>query len=110
VTPKAAAVVEFLQRSLGASVERRFDRPDRSIMHAEIRIDDTIVMVGQSGDTAVPAHLHVYVPDVDATYEAALKNGGESLRPPERKGDPDRRGGVMDPAGNTWWFSTQVED
>ncbi|WP_263364350.1 VOC family protein [Paenibacillus sabuli] len=40
----------------------------------------------------------------------ALEAGGESVQQPERKqGDPDRRGGVKDPAGNTWWIATQEE-
>ncbi len=52
---------------------------------------------------------HVYVPDVDETYAAALENGGESVQAPVKKGDPDRRSGVKGPGGNTWWFSTQVE-
>jgi uncharacterized glyoxalase superfamily protein PhnB len=68
-------------------------------------------MIGQAGESwpATPAHLHVYVPDVDATYEAALAAGAESLQTPVRKGDQDKRGGVKDPGGNSWWFGTQIE-
>lgn len=58
---------------------------------------------------AFPAWLHVYVRDVDATYRRALEVGGASVQEPQQKeGDPDRRGGVKDPAGNTWWISSQV--
>jgi uncharacterized glyoxalase superfamily protein PhnB len=57
----------------------------------------------------VPASLHVYVEDVDAVYARALAAGGAALQAPERTGDdPDRRGGVTDPAGNSWWIATQV--
>jgi len=52
----------------------------------------------------------VRVDDVDAAFAAALSAGGVSIQEPERRGiDPDRRGGVRDPAGNTWWIATQVE-
>ena len=80
-------------------------------MHAEMRIDDSVIMLADAhGEwAAVPAWLHVYVPDVDATYQKALAAGGSSMQPPsQRDGDPDRRGGVADPSGNQWWISTQI--
>jgi uncharacterized glyoxalase superfamily protein PhnB len=81
-------------------------------MHAEVRIDDTVVMIGeaQEGWEAAPCHLHVYVLDVDATYATVLKNGGDLVQAPVQKGDADRRSGVKGPGGNTWWLSTQVEE
>lgn len=110
VTENADGVVAFLEATFGASVLRRFDRPDGSLMHAEVRIDDTVVMLGQaSGDwQAVPSHVHVYLPEVDTVYAAALAAGGEPIQEPAQGNDPDRRGGVKDPGGNTWWISTQV--
>ncbi|MDX1396452.1 MAG: VOC family protein [Gemmatimonadota bacterium] len=113
VTRDAQRVIDFLVAVLDAEPLRRYDRPDGSIMHAELRIDDTVVMIGEATDetTVVPCHLHVYVPDVDAAYERALARGAESVSPPTRKeGESDRRGGVVDPAGNSWWFSTQLEE
>jgi len=107
----AQAVIDFLKKAFGARELRRYDMPDGSIMHAEVRIGDTVVMIGDAGEhwPAVPAHLHVYVDSVDETYRRALDAGGVSVQPPQQKGqDPDRRGGVKDPAGNTWWIATQV--
>jgi len=107
----AQQVVDFLKEVFGATELRRYDLPDGSIAHAEVRIGDSVVMVGDAGDSwpAVPSHLHVYVEDVDATYERALQCGAIAVQPPQRKGDdPDRRGGVKDPGGNTWWIATQV--
>jgi PhnB protein len=107
----AQQVVDFLKHTFGARELRRYDLPDGSIMHAEVQIGDTVVMIGDAGEKwpAVPAHLHVYVKDVDATYRRALAAGGVSVQAPERKGDdPDRRGGVEDPAGNPWWIASQV--
>ena len=71
----------------------------------------TVVMIADAGGAypAFPAWLHVYVSDVDATYKKALAAGGVSVQEPVRKqGDPDRRAGVRDPSGNTWWISTQA--
>jgi PhnB protein len=112
ITENAGAVVDFLVRGLSGSVLRRFEDDDGSIIHAEVRLDDTVVMLGQAGPDwpAVPSHLHVYVPDVDAAFQRAVDEGGEVVQSPVRKeGDPDRRGGVGDPGGNTWWLATQVE-
>ena len=107
----AQKVIDFLEQAFGAQRLRRYELPDGSIMHAEVRIGDTVVMIGDAGEAwpAQPAHLHVYVEDVDAMYERALKAGGAPVQSPQRRGDdPDRRGGVKDPAGNTWWIATQV--
>jgi len=107
----AQRVIDFLKKALGATELRRHNLPDGSVMHAEVRIGDTVVMLGDAGGDwpAVPSHLHVYVDDVDATYQRALAAGGVSVQEPKRReGEPDRRGGVKDPAGNTWWIATQV--
>ncbi|HEY0070954.1 MAG TPA: VOC family protein [Chloroflexia bacterium] len=106
----AQRVIDFLKATFDAEVLRRSDRPDGSIMHAEVRIDDTVVMLADGGGQfpAFPVWLHVYVPDVDATYRRALAAGGVSVQEPSQQGDPDRRGGVQDPVGNTWWIATQV--
>jgi uncharacterized glyoxalase superfamily protein PhnB len=111
ITSRAADVIQFLVEALDAVQLRRFDMPDGSIMHAEVRIDDTVVMMGEAGGDwlAVPSHVHVYVPDVDASYARALKAGGVPVSAPaQREGEGDKRGGVKDPGGNTWWLSTQV--
>ncbi len=71
VADRAQRVVDFLVEGFGATQLRRFDLPDGSIMHAEVQIDDTVVMITDSGEdhAAFPVWLHVYVPEVDATYE-----------------------------------------
>lgn len=105
-------VIDLLKKTFDASELRRFDGPDGRIMHAEVRIDDTVVMISEAGGNypAFPVWLHVYVPDVDATYKKALAAGGVPVQEPIRKeGDPDRRGGFKDASGNTWWISTQQE-
>src|SRR5262249_27967948 len=107
----AQRLISFLKDAFGATELRRFDMPDGTVMHGEVRIDDSVIMLADSGGAgpAFPVWLHVYVRDVDAIYGRALAVGGVSVQEPQQKpGDPDRRGGVKDPAGNTWWISTQL--
>jgi len=107
----AQRVIDFLEKTFDARQTRRTDLPDGSIRHAEVQVEDTIVMIADaSGEfPAFPVWLHVYVPDVDATYRRALEAGGVSVQEPYQAGsEPDRRAGVRDPSGNTWWIATQL--
>ncbi|WP_137391710.1 VOC family protein [Rhodoligotrophos defluvii] len=105
----AEAVIGFLTDVFDATTLMSLAREDGSVMHAEVRIGDSVVMLAQAMPEypAFPVWLHVYVPDVDATYERALAHGAQSVQEPQRKGDEDRRGGIKDPAGNIWWISTR---
>jgi uncharacterized glyoxalase superfamily protein PhnB len=110
VVTGAQQVIDFLKDVFEATDLRRYETPGGSIMHAEVRIEDSVIMIGEAGENwpATPTHLHVYVRDVDEVYQRALEAGAQSVQAPERKGeDPDRRGGIKGPGGNTWWISTQ---
>ena len=93
----AERTLRFLEQAFDGRELRRFEAPDGGIMHAEVRIDDTVIMLGDSGPGFPPvgAHVHVSVPDVDATYRKSLEAGATSVRPPEQKGD-DAPGGEKD--------------
>jgi PhnB protein len=106
----AEGTIGFLRDVLGATELLRFPAPDGKILHAEMRIDDTVVMLadGNGNWPPVAAHVHVYVPDVNATYRRALAHGATSVQEPVKKDDPDKRGGVKDAGGTTWWISTRV--
>ena len=107
----AGRVIDFMTGVLGGEILMRLDREDGSLMHGALRIGDSVVMLADA-TTEVPAFpvwLHVYVPDVDATYRLALAAGAASVQEPSEQGDGDRRGGVKDPAGNTWWIATPVK-
>jgi uncharacterized glyoxalase superfamily protein PhnB len=110
VVDGAESTITFLTEVFGARELRRFPAGDGRIMHAEVRIDDTVVMLADSTDgwPAVAAHVHVYVPDVDATYRRALDAGATDVQAPVQKDDEDKRGGVKDAGGTTWWISTRV--
>ncbi|MEJ5976125.1 VOC family protein [Novosphingobium sp. PS1R-30] len=94
----------------GARLRRIEDETGR-IRHAEIRVGEVVLMIGGAlADwPAQDAHLHLYVPDVDATYARALELGAQAVQAPEQKDDADRRGGFRDPGGLTWWVATQVD-
>ena len=104
----AVRTINFLTRVFEATELRRHPTPDGRILHAEVRIGDTVVMVadGNAGWPPIGAHVHVYVPDVDATYERALSAGAMSVQAQVKKDDADRRGGVKDAGGTTWWISS----
>lgn len=107
----AGGTIDFLVKAFGAVELRRIPAPQGGIMHAEVRIDDTVVMLtdGAPGWPPIPCHVHVYVADVDATYRRALDAGGTSVQEPVKKDDADKRGGVKDAGGTTWWIATMVE-
>jgi uncharacterized glyoxalase superfamily protein PhnB len=56
-----------------------------------------------------PSHVHIYVPEVDAVYRRALEAGATPVQQPVKKDDADKRGGVKDFGGTTWWIATKVE-
>lgn len=106
----ASASIEFLKRAFDATELRIVPGSDGKLMHAEVRIDDTVVMLTDGdGSVPVPAHVHIYVRDVDATYRRALEAGASSVQAPVKGDDQDKRGGVRDAGGTTWWIGTQVE-
>lgn len=111
VVSDANATIDFLQKAFDAVEIRRFAGPDGRVMHAEVRIDDTVVMLadGSQGWPAVAAHVHVYVADVDESYRRAIAAGGVSVQEPVKKDDADRRSGVREGGGSTWWIATKVE-
>ena len=108
----ADATMAFLKHVFGAVELRRFSDDSGKIMHAEARIDDTVVMIADSAPPAWPpvsSHVHIYVANVDATYRKALEAGAVSVQEPIKKQDADKRGGVTDAGGTTWWIATKVE-
>ena len=103
-------IIAFLTAVFDAALVRRFDRPDGSLMHGEIRIDDSIVMLGGGATEhkSSEVHLHVYVADAHAVFDRAIALGAVAIQAPVRKdADDDLRGGFQDPAGHIWWVATQ---
>ena len=111
VAPGVAKIVDFAKQVFNAEEIYASRRPDGSVMHAEIKIGDSVVMLGEGQDgKRFPAMLHIYTEDVDAVYRRALQAGAKSIREPADQPYGDRSGGVEDEFGNQWWMATHVQD
>jgi PhnB protein len=110
IVSNAGDTIKFLAAVFDGKELRKFADPAGRVVHAEVRIDDTVVMLAEGGGgfPAVPAHVHVYVSDVDAVYVRAMAHGVVSVQEPLKKDDEDRRGGIQDAGGTTWWIATKV--
>ena len=108
----AAQLLDFVQRAFGAAVNEAMRGPDGGVVHADVTIGNSHVMIGQASGEWKPmaAMLHLYVNDCDAAYRRALDAGATSVREPRDEFYGDRSGGVRDPFGNQWWVATHVED
>ncbi len=104
--------VTFLQRAFAATILEKLHSPSGVIWHADLRIGDTVVMIGRA-QRAYPAtrnSLYIWCHDVDALYAMALRNGGSSVEEPTNQFYGVREAGVLDPHGNTWWIGQEVEN
>ena len=112
VATDAQAVIDFATKAFNATVVEDMRRPDGAVMHAELQIGDSRIMLGQASGQhpAMPAALYLYVPDADATYRQALAAGGISTMEPTDMFYGDRNAGVRDTNGNMWWIGTHIED
>jgi PhnB protein len=111
VVTGVAKLIDFAKEVFGATEVHLSKRPDGTVMHAEIKIGDSIVMMGEGAQfKAFPAMLHLYLEDCDAVYRRAIQAGAKSLREPADQLYGDRTGGVEDAFGNQWWIATHVED
>ncbi len=111
VVDETLELVELLKKVFAAEELRRFDHENGKIAHLELLLDDTVLMISSSTEH-FPANrtmLHLYVPDVYATFFRAVESGCEAIEAPvNQAGDPDVRGSFYDPAGNYWSVSTQL--
>ena len=113
VVPDAPKTIAFLKQAFGATtLFEPMKRPDGSIGHAELKIGDSPLMLSEASEQcpATQAMIHLYVPDVDATYKKALAAGATSVMEVADQFYGDRSGGVKDAAGNSWFFGTHIED
>src|SRR5262245_32766777 len=111
LVPNADAELAFLKAAFGADEVECHRNPDNTVMHAEITIGDSLIMLGQAGGhwSARPAAVFLWVADVDATYAKALAAGAESESEPEDKPYGHRSAGVNDQNGITWWIGAPVK-
>ncbi|MGB3798368.1 MAG: VOC family protein [Lewinella sp.] len=111
VVQGADRYIAFLEQVFGAVRLRHYTHEDM-VVHAEVRIDDTILMLSDANEQYGPNKplTHLYVADVDDLYRRAIAAGATSNGEPQvRPGDPDKRGAFTDPFGNSWSVATQIE-
>jgi PhnB protein len=109
---RAEPVINFLKRAFGASEIAKYASPDGVVHHAEIRVGDSVVEMGepQGKYAPMPTMFYVYVPDCDAVYQRALQAGATSIMEPVDQPYGDRNGAVKDAFGNQWYIATHVKD
>jgi len=116
----AAKAIEFYKKALGAEEQMRFAGPDGKIMHAEIKLGDSIVMLadempdmGGKGPKSIggtPVSFFVYGENVDAAWKRAVDAGCKEVVPLADQFWGDRTGCLEDPFGHQWWLATHVQD
>lgn len=116
----AARAIDFYKQAFGATEIMRFPGPNNTVMHAEIRIGDSVVMLADEQTTSeyrspqstggTPVSLMVYVPDVDKTFHQAVTAGAKTTRPIQDQFYGDRTGTLTDPFGHVWTVGTHKED
>ncbi|MGH7581420.1 MAG: VOC family protein, partial [Gemmatimonadales bacterium] len=116
----AAKAIEFYKKALGAVELTRFAGPDGSIMHAELRIGDSIIMLadempdqGGRGPKSIggtPVSFFLYGEDVDGAWKRAVDAGAKPVVPLADQFWGDRTGCLEDPFGHQWWLAQHIQD
>lgn len=116
----AAKAIEFYKKALGAEELMRFEGPGGAVMHAEIRVGDSIIMLadempdmGGRGPKTIggtPVSFFVYGDNVDAAWKRALGAGAKEVMPLADQFWGDRTGCLEDPFGHQWWLAQHLED
>ena len=106
----AGATIAFCKKAFGAKLRSKMPGPGGKLMHAEIEIGNSIVMLSDAmQEPARVSSLFLYVPDVDKTVAKAVKAGATVMMPPQDMFWGDRFGRVTDPQGNNWSIGSRVE-
>jgi len=121
IVSDAAKAIEFYKRGLGAQEIMRMPGPGGRIMHAEVKIGDSIVMLGEEPPDKPTfrapqaaglqtASLYLYVPNVDTAFKRALDAGAKAVQPVADMFWGDRIAQIADPSGHQWTLATHKED
>ncbi|MGB0012700.1 MAG: VOC family protein [Candidatus Sulfotelmatobacter sp.] len=109
---RAEPAISFLKRAFGGQELAKYASPDGVVHHAQVRIDDSVIEMGEAHGPyqPMPSMFYMYVPDCDAVYRRALAAGAKSLHELVDQPYGDRNGAVTDPLGNIWYIATHVKD
>lgn len=116
----AARAIDYYTQVFGAKERVRMPGPNGQVMHAELQIGDSIVMLADENPQmgarspqtigGAASSLHVYVANVDGTAQKAVDAGGQLVRPVKDQFYGDRSGTIIDPFGHIWSIATHIED
>ena len=104
-------LITFMENGLGATKVSALHQISGKIMHAQMKIGDSMLLVGDSmGKPTMPQSLYIYLDDTDSAHLRALEAGAVNIKMPEDQFYGDRNAGVQDKFGNMWWLATHIED
>jgi uncharacterized glyoxalase superfamily protein PhnB len=105
-------MLAFLKNVFGATLTERHNRPDGTIIHADVRLGDSRLMLAEASPQFPPRGqmVYVYVDDPDATHALAQHHGAKQLAPMADQEYGDRTGGFEDPDGNWWWVAKRIRE
>jgi len=110
LVPDADGMIAFLQQTLGAELLGRYPDAEGRVMHAAMRVGDSLIEMGEPESGFKPMALHIYLDDVEGAYNRALAAGATSTLPITDQAYGDREGGVKDRWGNAWYLATHQEE
>lgn len=120
IVKSAAKAIDFYKQAFGATETLRVPQPDGRIVHAELKIGDSTIMLadefpernirGPESLGGTPVTMHLYIEDVDTVAQRAVAAGAKEIRPVQDQFYGDRSGMFADPFGHQWNISTHVED
>ena len=104
----ADALIRFCQIVFDAEILKDSRHDDGTVQHVRLQIKDSLIMLNQATEefAATVSQMHLYVDDVEATYQLALAEGADSLMAPMQRPHGDRMAGFVDPTGNIWWVAS----
>jgi len=112
LVPDVSKLIEFIEKAFGGIVIEKITAPEGLIMHAEIKVGNSIIMMGHaSGKSKITKSIfYIYTEDTDTVYMRAIASGASSLMEPADQYYGDRNAAVYDMFGNQWWIAAHFED
>lgn len=111
IVKEAKLLMEFLKTAFDFQELTRHLQPDGSIMHAELTLGNSMIMLGDASEVYPPnpTMIHLFLDDCDIFYQRALDAGAVSIREPQDQAYGHRSAGVSDRSGNQWWIASDIK-
>ena len=111
IVKDAKRLIEFLQKAFDFQEVTKHLQPDGDIMHAEMILGDSMIMLGDASEVYPPnpTMIHLFLDDCDSFYQRALNAGAVSIREPKDQEYGHRSAGVRDQSGNQWWIASDIK-